>query len=412
MKSYAITIALVLLIAASLGTYYAFGADLHIPEYRLQTIEGDPAEAAELTLLGSYAGGKGSYALQVSTAGSDRSEPSFWSQWLESDGPFSSQTYSDIRSLYQEYSGFMRGKSDTYGFYRDQDMLIYAQAKDSQQDGTIRWTIDVLDLASGKQTHYADEQIQHANDAYVLDVQKIGTEIHVLTSVGTSNPSKMMIDKVFDSLSGKPVRSVQLPLGESAGPDRELRIKIIAEEKPTAANPRVLFNVSDQSKIASSTTAKANDQTFVTFSEHLYVYHYTSGDVKEVPLADSADDNKVTSTIYTLNRDELSTLQATDEALTIDRYDLSTEQAHPQLTIKADQLGTGRISQVQAVNGRIYLLLQTGAMLSSGSMPIAAVADATDGRILYQGKPILVDSNGRPDDQLDDVWLLNLSVNR
>jgi hypothetical protein len=418
MKRYAITIALVLLIAASLGTYYAFGADLRLPEYRLQTIEGDQADAAELTLFGSYVGGKGSYSIEVSTEGSKRSESSTWSRLQESDGPLSSQPYSDFHSLYQEHAGFMRGKLDTYGFYRDQDTLIFAKAtyakvKDSQQDGTILWTVDALDLASGKQTHYADEQIEPANYAHVIDVQENGTEVHVLTSVGRSDLNVAMIDKVFDSVSGELIRTVQLPLGESARSDHELRIEIIAEEKPTAANPRVLFIVREQSKNSTDTTAMASDQPLVTFSEHLYVYHYASGAVKEVPLAAGADENKeVTSTVHNLEEDTFTTLQVADEAVTIDRYDLSAGQAHPQVTIKANQLGKGRISQAQALNGRIYLLLQTGDTLKHNSMPITAVADATDGHILYKGTPAIVKSNGRPDDQLDDVWLLNMKIRR
>lgn len=43
MKRYAITCALILLTVVSLGTYYAFGAELRLPEYQLQTIEGDPS---------------------------------------------------------------------------------------------------------------------------------------------------------------------------------------------------------------------------------------------------------------------------------------------------------------------------------------------------------------------------------
>lgn len=84
MKRYKITGALILLIMASLGTFYAYGAELRLPEYQLQTIEGDLAEASKLTLLGSYVGGKGSYPIEVSTLGSKRSEQTFWDQWMKS----------------------------------------------------------------------------------------------------------------------------------------------------------------------------------------------------------------------------------------------------------------------------------------------------------------------------------------
>lgn len=130
-----------------------------------------------------------------------------------------------------------------------------------------------------------------------------------------------------------------------------------------------------------------------------------------MPLNVGADENKEEiSTLHYLEGDTFTTLQVADEEVTIERYDLLAGQAHPQVTIKADQLGKGRISQAQIANGRIYLLLQTGDFFKENSMPIAAVADEADGRILYKGTPVIVDANGRPADQLDDVWLLNIMI--
>ncbi|MFD2878112.1 hypothetical protein ACFTAO_22335 [Paenibacillus rhizoplanae] len=83
------------------------------------------------------------------------------------------------------------------------------------------------------------------------------------------------------------------------------------------------------------------------------------------------------------------------------------------MTIHASQLGKGKISQAQAANGRVYLMLQTGSdVIRNYSMPITAVADITDGHILYKGTPALVKANGRPVNQLDDVILLNISITR
>ncbi|WP_201004553.1 hypothetical protein [Paenibacillus glycanilyticus] len=418
MKRYAITIALVLIIGASLGTYYTLGTDLHLPEYRLQTLEGNPAEAAGLTLTGSYVGGKGSFSFEVSANGSKRFEPLFWKRWQESDGPLSTQPYySDFHSLYQEHSKFMRGKSDTYGFYKDQNTLIFAKASyvkghDAQQDGTILWNVDALDLASGKQTRYTDELSEPAVVANVFDVQLIGSEVHVLTYVSRINDK--VIDKIYDMKSGKPIRTVQLPIGEPTGPDRELRIELIADVKPTATNPNVLYIVQEQSRISSdntSNTTMANNLMPVIISEHLYAYHYATEEVKEVPLeADIGENKEVIPSSHYLEGDTFTTIHVMDEAVTINRYDLSRGQFYPKVTVKADQLGKGRISQALIANGRVYVLLQTGDFFENNSMPIAAIADTADGRILYKGTPVIVKSNGRPEDQLDDVWLLNIMV--
>ncbi|THF76417.1 hypothetical protein [Cohnella fermenti] len=421
MKRYAITLALVVFIAASLTTFYAYGADLHLPEYRLQTIEGDPVEAAALTLSGSYVGGKGSYSIKVSASGSERYEPSAWNQWMQNEGPLTSPMYSDFNALYEKHSGFMRGKVDTYSFYTDEDSLIFAKAaytkgRDSLQDGTIRWSLDSLDLASGKQTHYWDEQqLEPASNAYayVVDVQKAGAEVHVLTNVNRVNQTNEIIDKVFDTITGDPIRSIRLPLGEPSEPDRELQIMVLAEEKPTAANSRVLFLVREQRKNGMGTAATASDTAPAVFSEKLYEYQYASGEVKELPLvAGTEENNQVTSAVLSLEGETLIALQKMEESVTIDRFDLSAGLAQPQVTIKTSQLSEKTISQAQVANGRVYLLLQADDYFKNHSMPIAIVADATDGRILYKGTPALVKANGRPDDQLDDVWLSNMLVLR
>ncbi|NQX47850.1 hypothetical protein HQN87_21225 [Paenibacillus tritici] len=416
MKRYMITSALILLILASLGTFYAYGAELRLPEYKLQTLEGDLAEASKLTLLGSYVGGKGSYPIEVSTSGSKRSEQTFSNQWMKNKGPLHDQTFSEFKALYKEHPGFMRGKMGTDGYYSDQDTLIFAKAsythsKDTDQEGTIRWSIDSLDLATGKQVRYTDELTDSVQYTNVIDVQKAGSEIHVLTNVNRVNSGNELIDMVFNAETGLPIHSVQVPLGKPSRNDRELQIQIIAEKKPTAANSRVLFLVTESSK-RTDNTVSASDTIPTIFSERLFEYQYASGDVKELPLvAGAEEENRPGSwTLHSLERATYTTMHLSEEAVTINRYDLSTGFAHPQVTIKASQLGKGTISQAQVADGRIYLLLQTGDYFKNNSMPIIAVADITDGRILYQGTPAPVKANGRPDDQLDDAQFLNMTI--
>ncbi|WP_342478090.1 hypothetical protein NYE24_03880 [Paenibacillus sp. FSL H7-0350] len=415
MKRYAITCALILLIVVSLGTYYAFGAELRLPEYRLQTIEGDPSIAAKLTLSGSYIGGKGSYPIEVSISGSKRIERTFSDQWMRDKGPLE-HIYSDLNALYEDHSGFMRRKSDVYGFYSDQDVLIFANAsyatpKDSLHEGTIRWSIDSLDLTTGEQTRYTDQQPSSAFYANVIDVQKIGSEVHVLTEVSRENRNNEVIDKVFDIGRGEPVRSVELPLGAPSGTGQELRIRSIPEAKPTVANSRVLFVVTEQSEGQSGKAVSTNEVTI--FTEKTFEYRYASEDLKELPpVTGTLRNEPVTSTTRVLEGDIFTTLHISDKAVTVDRYDLSSNLAHSQVTIEASQIAKGRISQAQVANGQVYLLLQTGDYFKNKNMPIAAVADAADGHILYKGTPAIVKANGRPADQLDEVSFLNMYITR
>lgn len=422
MKRYAITLALVLLIAASLGVYYAYGAGRLLPEYRLQTLEGDPAEASGVTLFGSYVGGKGSFALDVTAEGSRSSNRSLWQQWQKKGESFANAVFSDIDALYREHPEYMRGKHDTAGFYQDEEWIIYVRSDAVRPSGTIRWKFDALDLASDKRIRYSAEQSDSATYADVIDVQRIGGEVHALTFIGQKGGASEYRDEVFEASTGKPIRSAKLPLGEPSAPDREAEVSAITEAVPTAPNPRAMFIVSEHAptaKAGSDTnvpTADAvpSDQIPPALSKRVYEYDYASGAIKEVPIDAGADEYSTDAwTDRTLEGDAFTVMHATQEAAAVERFDLAAGRAEPQLTIPADRIGQGRIGQVRIANGRVYLLLQTGdKSWGTGSMPIVVAADAKDGRILYEGQPVCVDPNGRPQEQLDDVWLLNLSVRR
>lgn len=412
MKRYAVTLALVLLVAASMGTYYAYGANPHLPEYRLQTLEGDPAEAAALTLEGSFVGGKGSYMLKVTTEGSEYGNGSLWHQLLTSGSTWMSDYYSDICELFREHKQFMRGKDNLSGFYQDRNTAIYANASVVLPDRSVRWTVDILPQSGGKRTSIMKaDPLGQINYAAVEDVQKIGDEVHVLTFLPEEGGPTEYRDEVFDVSTGKPSHSIKMQMWTPSAPDREVSVITIADTTPTAPNPQAVLVVSERSTVSAATgmpAAATSNGLPKVFSTRVYAYDYATGDMKLVPvdLGDTEDGNDF-DTINQLSGNLFESLYRTSDAVSLQRYDLRTSIAGPAVTIHADQIGEGQIGSALLANGRIYLLVRTDGM---NDLPTVAVADADDGRILYKGQPVCVDPNGRPADQVGDVWLGNLSL--
>ncbi|CAM3640024.1 hypothetical protein COLU111180_00700 [Cohnella lubricantis] len=428
MKRYAVTLALVLLMAASLTTYYAYGAKLRLPEYRLQTLEGDPAEGAELRIEGSFVGGKGSYYLGVTAEGSEYGNDSLWQRLLYTGNAWIRRDIPDIGALYREHSQFMRGKTNENGFYHDKDWLVYADAEVVQPDLRLVWRIDVLETSTGQRIRYngeGAEPLGQMDFVNVIDVQKAGDDIHVLTGQGRLGRPEEYRDEVFDAETGKPVRSVKLQLGEPSAPDRELQINYIAEQTLTAPNPHLVFIVeqlgtksanpaeSGVAAAADGAVAEAvpNDQRPKILSRSAMVYSYESGEMDSFPLTVESDES-APEEIWSsrlLVGDTLSILTAAKDAVTVTHYNVTDGSKAAETIIRADQIGQGEIKSALMANNRIYVLVKKD---ENTDMPIAAVADAADGRILYRGQPVLEDPNGRPQEQLDDVWLSYLGVRR
>ncbi len=71
MRRYWLSIIIAVLAVSGIGSYYAFARQNYLPEYKLETMQGDPQEGAAVTLSGSYYGDMRSEPLKVNTAGSE-----------------------------------------------------------------------------------------------------------------------------------------------------------------------------------------------------------------------------------------------------------------------------------------------------------------------------------------------------
>jgi len=146
---YALSVGLCLIVLATLGYYYAYASDERLPSFKLETIEGDAKEGAALSLIGSYNRSMESKMLSVTTEGSEYAPRDTIANLLPWERPWTPES-PDLEAILKEHPNFMRGKSASRGWYRDEEMLVYAAADTKGSDNRIRLKVEVLNESSGK----------------------------------------------------------------------------------------------------------------------------------------------------------------------------------------------------------------------------------------------------------------------
>jgi hypothetical protein len=390
MKRYLLTIVLSLFIVAGIGTYYAYCAADRMPEFRLSTVQGDAKEGESITLSGSYGGRMQSQFLNVTAEGSDYTNRRPWYRsFLDSRSYFYENK--EIAGLIKEHRQFMRGKSDPSRLYKDQQWLIYAEAffrGTSRSDIALR--IDVLDLASGKTSRL--ETVVPGKETYsyvvVSDVQRVGSEIHILAFQRTQPAgaaketmggfSVEYYDYIVHAISGQLLKKVKLSYGTSGKKDVQFSTNVIASEPLTSPGDYALLQVSEEK------TVKNEDGSYsaATVAKQLFSYAYKTEALTALPEIMSLED-KGFDLLYDLNGKWLYLLKMkrNSKEFWLSSYNLDTGQGDTKaVTVTAQQLGADTIRNGFINNGRVYI------HLGKNNVPMAAVLDAASRDLLYKGE--------------------------
>lgn len=167
MKKYWKLIVFTCVTLLTLGTFYVKNTTYSegLPQFIVQTLEGDKAIAESLTVYGQkYDGMFDMEALRVSQEGTDYLRDETYFKRLE--GFYSLPQIDEWRSGYRS---FMRGKDEYMGkFYEGKGRLAYASAIPS----TMSWVTDtfdvhILDKTTKEEQHF---QVRIPNDATYWDV--------------------------------------------------------------------------------------------------------------------------------------------------------------------------------------------------------------------------------------------------
>ncbi|MBM7565722.1 hypothetical protein [Paenibacillus sacheonensis] len=408
MKKYWLSIGLSVFIAASIGTYYIGAATRELPEYRMQTVEGDGKEASHLFLEGSVSRDKMIDQIKIGDGGTA------YESRMSTIGKMFDSEYADrnpeLAGLIKDHKGFMRGKKSYNGFYKDERQLVYAVTKSdgkTSDDGLHRYSLAVsaLDLKSGKEKQFKAAMLgkQRYASMYVIDVQsgedgikvlvqldkkpevykngnyRFESELHVLTvnmdKEGISDDQTIGADSGADS--GKMER-YSVPYGGG--------IELASPSSYALVYKTVVKIAKDQD---------GNEMEQQVGSE-IFAYDYANGKLTPI-LAGSGSDSGV---YRSLAGNAMITMAMKGNALSIGKLELAKNKESLQFEIPMSLKNiTIDNTQFFIYQSKLYMYVHAGADHE------ILVVSLTDGKVLYQGKATV---DGTADEQKERLTGLNV----
>lgn len=410
MKRYITTLALVLLAAAGFSTYYAFGSADHLPEYRLETLEGDANEAANLVLDGSYIGGKGSQSLNLTVHGSEyRSRKSLYESYI-TDAREWLYEQEGIRALVEKYPAFMRGKADLSGLYQDQDWLAYAEipynSATSDPEGTIE--VEMLNRSTGKAADYSIaltplSQQGMREDANIYDVQLQADGLHVMVNqYETDNRlsgASQYFDYIIDSASGQLIKRIAVEFVDAAGNKLSPLSSATIQSDSTAPHDYFVLSIVMQQQ-----TGEANSSVPTSVPAELYVYSYKSGITQRLPDEMQELDARKMGRSF-ISGGDLYFTNFNETQFKVSRYSLETgERRGDAWSLMSSQIGEGELQSFFINGERLYVLL------GKEDARTVVVMNAATGEPLYKGSVTAEGSEEERQIALSDMVLNNMSI--
>jgi len=421
MKRYLLSMALGVFAVGSIGAYYASGTEGDAPRYKLTTLQGDAGEAAKMRLSGSYIGGVGSKALELTVDGTKyQLTQSFYEKYLK-DNRYLTSRYEEMKALKREHRDFMRARSNVDSFYKDSEWLIYADIFLYGPRGVYDWRtelkMDVLEEATGHVRKYRIElgDSKPTHWVRVQDVQRIGDEVHILAEVrlqdapaagNVAGTTADFHDYVVDLRSGELLRNNVLVSEKS-----EINLSTISNEVRSQPSEYVVLRSNKSRTVRSEGGGEA-----VALDDHFWSYSYRTG--KLTPLPEPSPGLSAYSNIQSELSGELFTILYSDRgSLAIARYNVATgAQEQGELTLTAEQLGGQSIHSVSLAQNRVYVLLTTESSnktrISDGRQLVAVVLDAGSGELLYKGEAAYDGPAEKADEFRKNLWLTNVNADR
>ncbi|MGG4142666.1 hypothetical protein ABEW34_06000 [Paenibacillus algorifonticola] len=411
MKRYLTTLALVLLAAAGFSTYYAFGSADHLPEYRLETLEGDANEAANLVLVGSYIGGKGSQPLNLTIHGSEyRSRKSLYESYI-TDAREWFYEREGMRELVEKYPAFMRGKAEIGSFYQDQDWLAYAKipynSATSDPEGTIE--VEILNRSTGKVEDYSIaltplSQQGMREHATIYDVQLQADGLHVMVNQyetdNRQSGASQYFDYIIDSASGQLIKRIAVEFVDAAGTKLSPLSSATIQNDYTAPNDYFVLSIVMQEQ-----TGDTNSSSVPTsVPAELYVYSYKSGITQRLPDEMQKLDARRMGGRY-ISGGDLYFTNYNETLIAVSRYSLETgERRGDNWSLLSSQIGEGELQSFFMNGERLYVLL------AKEDARTVVVMNAATGEPLYKGSVTAEGSEEERQIALSDMALNNMSI--
>lgn len=404
MRRYWLSILVAVLAVSGIGTYYSIVRQDYLPEYRLETIQGDPQEAAGIQLSGSHYLNRRSESLEVTTNGS---EYIYLTSNIRTNRLLkNSYEYSlpGIKDLLINYKSFMRGKPNWEAFYRDQDWIIYADhslKNAGEKASSSLMKLSLLNVQTNKETKFElkNKISETISERSLIDVQRVDNEIHLLF-YNYYYESEIVKNEiiVIDLTNGKLLRNKTVDFTDKYKEQKDVRVYVrpILARNDVAPSEMVLFNVKEQ--YLSEQDAEEN-KVPETISETSFLYSYRTGLMTEL------SDLLIYDVLGDLQNDYYMAKYDTNQ-ISLSRYQFSThqyEKAYVSLTAKQLDVDEIKFGVIRA--DRLYV--QTLKDNVTGVI----VLELTTGKLLYSGHVVEVGHEKKTaEESKKNPRLLNMSI--
>lgn len=383
MKKYWKSIAILVVILLSIGTYYvnaAMSAEEY-PEFVIQTVSGDAKEMQPLVLDSSYAADTSTMSytftsLKISADGSTYNSGSFLDQLI-------GQPPTLIKTLRKEHPTFMRGK-DPFAdyFFEDDDFLAYAEVEyNSLRVRNFKFDIAVLNKKNEKVNSF---KVKVPNDGglenvVIEDVQMVDGVLYLITHNVMSNHNEKHIYTI--DVGNQKISSheaiIQVPESQD---DLQTDLQFI-RTNPTKANNQLIIVKMERRMMEDAESSREE-----VVGQEVISYNIATKDQEIIKVPDlKLDGNQLSyfddSTIYFMSID--------GEDLVVTPYRLEDDRAGQPFRINLsgeDGVANGPMTTVK--DGKLYVA--TSQMTSRINAEVI-VADAHSGKTLFKGQVALKD---------------------
>jgi hypothetical protein len=185
MRKYMVTAFLVVFAVVTIGTYYVQAAQETPPNYKLTTVQGDASLVEDIVVNGNYLSKDSVFGIKrayITTNGTDYPDEKLTISQSLNRKPVKTQ----LDRWIEEHRQFMRGKTNTAGFYENEEMLAYVnmtvdskRSNDLSAKKNAKISISVLNKEKNNtQEITSDIQVDNdVSDIYVQNVQLVDQQL-------------------------------------------------------------------------------------------------------------------------------------------------------------------------------------------------------------------------------------------
>lgn len=279
MRKYMLTAVIVVFAIVTIGTFYVQASQETPPNYKLTMVQGDASLVEGIAVYGNYMikdsafGIKRAYITTNSTDYPD--EKSAISQSLNRR-PMKTQ----LDRWIEEHRQFMRGKTNTSGFYENEEMLAYVYAtvdtkrsNDPSAKKNAKLSISVLNKQKDiTQEITSDINIDHdVSDIYVQNVQLVDQELVAMVFMNhsakgyVSEPQIIRVNLTTKEITNEPL---VLPGVKPAAADGDAQYARLANQNLEHTDQWILSISRDNHKKAYQVDVKTGQISPLAFQGH------------------------------------------------------------------------------------------------------------------------------------------------